>query len=404
MQKSEQIRQRLSGVLRSLKRVTTVPSLELLRRYRGSSEQRPLVVIVGPAPGQAGGISSVMSYLETETARDSSFEVRFIDTMKNGRWSIVKFMLVSLETVTAIMVSRASLRPAVFHLNVSTRGSTYRKWFISRLCRISCTPYVVHLHGSKYRKFFAKASPLVRRIVLTLFGSADRVIVLGNTWQEYVVAELGVESSRVAIIANGTPELPGMHRKSSDKSEKVRVVFSGRISEQKGVPELLKAADLIYDSFQDFEVILMGDARDAELLSQARSRPYSVVTGWLSHEQVVQHLASADVFTLPSHDEGLPMAMIEAMSLGLPVVVTRVGAIPDVIENGREGYLIDPGDSLALSASIKSLVVDQSLRHEMGHNAYNRWLTELGSGQMASLIEGQWNAAISPELVIEDAG
>lgn len=403
MLKSEPIRKRLSEVLRSLKHRRMGSAQGLLRRPRESSERRPLVVVVGPAPGQAGGISSVMSYLEMETARASSYEVRFIDTMKNGRWSITKFMRVSLETIIAILVCRASLRPAVFHLNVSTGGSTYRKWFISRLCKISSTPYVVHLHGSKYRKFFAQTSPLVRNIVLMLFGSADSVIVLGKIWQDYVVDELGVESSRVAVIANGTPELPDMPRQRSGKSEKVRVVFSGRLSEQKGVPELLKAADLIYESFQDFEIVLMGDSRDAELLSEARSRPYSLVTGWLSHEQVVQHLASADVFTLPSHDEGLPMAMIEAMSLGLPVIVTRVGAIPDVIENGKEGYLIEAGDSLALSASIKSLVVDHSLRQEMGRHAYNRWLTELGSGQMACLIEDQWNAALTPKSIIEDA-
>lgn len=364
------------------------------RAPRGMNS-RPIVVIVGPAPGQAGGISSVMSYLQTETLQDRQFDIRFLDTMRNGSWSVPKFVGV-VATASLIMAqARLSARRVVFHLNVSTGGSTYRKWFISCLCRMSATPYVVHLHGSKYRAFFGNSKPIVRRMVKSLFTSAKSVIVLGNTWHDYVIAQLSVDPNRVAIVANGTPKIAqDLDWPNRADYKKIRIIFSGRISKQKGVPELLAAADRVYKDCQEFELVLMGDSRDEQLLEQARARPYCVVTGWLSHDDVVKELASSHVFTLPSHDEGLPMAMIEAMSLGMPVVVTTVGAIPDVIVSGREGYLVEPGNISALTEALGSLVREPSLREEMGRMAHDRWRTELRSDEMVRRIQAEWDVAL----------
>lgn len=355
----------------------------------------PTVVIVGPAPGQAGGISSVMSYLNEKTKTDRDLNIIFLDTMRKARWSIAKFICVAIKAVWIISVSKMASRPVVFHLNVSIAGSTYRKWFMSRLCRLFSTPYIVHLHGGRYPTFFAKSGPITRRLVIALFSSAERTIVLGKIWREYVVEELAVDELRVAIIANGTPLLPSTAILDVDTQKRVRLVFSGRISDQKGVPELLQAADRVYERFQGFELVLMGDSRDEDLLDQVRARPYCILTGWLTHESLIRELALSDIFVLPSHDEGLPMAMIEAMSLAIPVVVTTVGAIPDVIEHGSEGFLVPPGDVEALTAAVDSLVRDGSLREEMGKKAYERWRAELDSVHMARQIRHEWRAALS---------
>lgn len=359
-----------------------------------NEEVQPTVVIVGPAPGQAGGISSVMSCLDEETKISSGFDIVFLDTMRKARWSVTKFIGVAMKSAWIIANSKITSKSLVFHLNVSVGGSTYRKWFISRLCRLSSTPYIIHLHGGRYKTFFAKSGPLTKRIVGSLFSAAESTIVLGSIWRDYVARELGVDEQRVAIVANGTPALTCPSRVDVDAKQKVRLVFSGRISDQKGVPELLQAADRLFASFQEFELVLMGDSRDEELLAQARARPYCVVTGWLTHEKVIDELTSSHIFILPSHDEGLPMAMIEAMSLALPVIVTDVGAIPDVIDSGSEGYLIRPGDVEALSVAIRSLVLDGSLREEMGKKAYERWRAELDSHHMARLIKHQWRSVL----------
>lgn len=376
----------------------SIAKLPIRRHFRQDAnllEPYSTVVVVGPSPGQAGGISSVMSYLEAETKDDESLRVVFLNTLRNERWSFPAFFRVVCQAAWIIMRSKAAARGLVFHLNVSTGGSTLRKWFISALCRATATPYVVHLHGSKYKRFYSESSPAVRRVTLQLFRGAHRIIVLGKAWHDYVVAELGAAEVRVVIVANGTPQLGDVKKAQLVAADKVRVIFSGRLSEQKGVPELLDAADLIYEKCQAFELVLMGDSRDEPLLTKARSKPYCTLTGWLSHDDVVKQLDSSDIFTLPSHDEGLPMAMIEAMSLAIPVVVTTVGSIEDVIENGEEGFLIKPGDVEALGSALLSLILNTELRHEMGKKAQLRWCNELEAGQMAQRIKLQWQTALA---------
>lgn len=350
----------------------------------------PRILIIGPAPGQAGGISSVMAYLETELTPEK-FDVIFLDTLRRGRWSITQFLVTLVRSIGHIAASRIARQPIAVHLNVSTRGSTYRKWLISRVCVMSGTPYMVHLHGSKYRKFFDGASALVQWVVLSLFRDAASVVVLGNAWRNYVVQELKVRMDRVAVVPNGTPEPPSVDRSRADTRGIVRIVFSGRLSIEKGLADLVRATDLLYEERQDFELVLMGDSRDASLLASVKSRGYCVVTGWVANEQVVQQLVDADIFILPSHDEGLPMSMIEAMSLGLPVIVTDVGAISDVVLDGQEGYLVDAGDIEGLRSSLRSLVSDKGLREDMGRCAHRRWRSELQASQMTRGIESRWH-------------
>lgn len=373
---------------------------ELLRR-KPSNDSRsrpcpPLVVVVGPSPGQAGGISSVMSYLRTEVEQRDEYDLMFVNTLKGGRWSFTQFSVSVAQTAWYIVSSRAKHRPVIAHLNVSVRGSTYRKWFISLFCMLSGTPYVLHLHGGRYPRFFRSSTRPVRLVTLALFARASRVVVLGTTWRDFVVKDLGVKPGHVAVVPNGTPKPQAASLlEPKQLGAPVCVVFSGRLDAKKGVYDLLQAADSLYADFQNFKILLMGDSRDSSLLSELRSRPYCEVVGWLPHGQVVDQLTSADIFALPSHDEGLPMAMLEAMSLGLPVIVTAVGAIPDVIVDGREGYLIEPRDIPGLTTALRSLVLDASLRRKMGEAAYHRWQTELGSDRMARSIESQWQSALN---------
>jgi glycosyltransferase involved in cell wall biosynthesis len=88
--------------------------------------------------------------------------------------------------------------------------------------------------------------------------------------------------------------------------------------------------------------------------------------GWIDGAAKAQALAEATVYALPSYMEGLPMGVLEAMAVGLPVVATTVGGIPDVIEDGVTGLLIEPGDQDGLARALSLLLSDAALRHRMG--------------------------------------
>ena len=88
--------------------------------------------------------------------------------------------------------------------------------------------------------------------------------------------------------------------------------------------------------------------------------------GWVGPEQRDQILKEADIFILPSYNEGLPMAILEAMAWGLPIITTPVGGIPEVLIQGQNGLLVEPGNVNQLSKSIQYLMQDMALRQSMG--------------------------------------
>ncbi|MES1993910.1 MAG: glycosyltransferase [Pseudomonadota bacterium] len=112
-------------------------------------------------------------------------------------------------------------------------------------------------------------------------------------------------------------------------------------------------------------VLLIGAGEDeVALRREARDLPQVVFTGFV--DNVADHLAALDLFVFPSREEGLGSVLIDAMAQGLPIVASRVGGIPELIEDGQTGLLVPPGDASALAAALTRLVADAELRARLG--------------------------------------
>jgi glycosyltransferase involved in cell wall biosynthesis len=146
--------------------------------------------------------------------------------------------------------------------------------------------------------------------------------------------------------------------------------FAGWIQREKGIFEALAAFSRLARRFPTAQFVLAGGGRD---LDQFRDRVRAAglegrvwTMGWVSRRELYPVLRSFDIFVLPSHFEGLPNAVLEAMAAELPVVATRVGAIPDVVVDAKSGYLVDVGDVDALEARLGELLADPARARAMG--------------------------------------
>ena len=101
-----------------------------------------------------------------------------------------------------------------------------------------------------------------------------------------------------------------------------------------------------------------------------------LLPGWVSGSEKLRLLEEAALFALPSYTEGVPLSVLEAMSVGLPVIATPVGGIPDVVRDGQDGYLVPPGSPNGLSARIINLLNNPQLRERMGENARHHLLSK----------------------------
>ena len=359
----------------------------------GTEDRVPAVRVlnVGPTAGQAGGMASVVAELVAQNGLSPSpVHCRVVDSGGLGSPPQRLFRFASC------LLTAALARVDVAHLHVASRGSTWRKAAIARVCALRGLPYGIHLHGAGYAQFLRDSSPAQRRVTERFFSRAAYVVVLGEPWARLVAEELSVPRSKIHVVHNGvaggaapTVPWPRGRRKS--------ILFLGRIDAGKGVPELLRAFARL-DAVPDTELVLAGPPADPDVVrlveEAVRDRPGRIrYEGSLPRERSQALLRGAYALALPSHAEGLPMVVIEAMSVGVPSVTTPVGAMEELVVHEENGFLVEPGNIDALTEHLQRLLGNEALRDAMARAAHDTWVKGFDARSMYEEIRALWSAA-----------
>jgi glycogen(starch) synthase len=239
-------------------------------------------------------------------------------------------------------------------LRRAARGAdlVHAHWLASALVGpLAGKPLVLTLHGSGSAGRFEDLRLLSRpRLSGPLLRRARIVIAVSEQLAE---AARRAGARDVRWIPNGV-EIPAEVGQEADPPE---ILFVGRLAPEKGIHELASAA-------RGLNLVVAGDGPLRHLVPDA--------LGFVPHAEVERLLAHAAVVVLPSHREGLPMVLLEAMAHGRAVVATPVGGIPSLVEGGVTGLLVPPGDADSLRDAIERLLADPDLRRRLGEAARAR--------------------------------
>ena len=206
--------------------------------------------------------------------------------------------------------------------------------------------------------------PVLRAWLRLVLRSVHFVCTQSAYWTayfgRYAAREKIVEASNgVSLGDPPIPHLPGG-----------RIVFVGWVTREKGVFEALDVLAGVRVRHPSATLTIVGGGRDLDAFTldvEGRGLQGVVrITGWLSHQEVQRTLREGDVFLFPSHFEGLPNAVVEAMAAGLPVVATRVGGVPDLIRHGESGFLVDVGDIASMTMRVNQLLAQPDRAQEIG--------------------------------------
>jgi glycosyltransferase involved in cell wall biosynthesis len=209
------------------------------------------------------------------------------------------------------------------------------------------------------------------RLVLTRFDGVIGVSPpIGNILRGSFVSD-----RKVVVIANGIDFSPFLSVENAalrrEFGDDLTIGIVGRLHSQKGHEFLFAAARGILEKFPGAQFILVGEGPDQKRL-EVRAQELGI-TGSVRfvgfRNDMANVYASLDLMVMPSLNEGLPMTLLEAMAAKRAVIASAVGAVPDVIEHGRSGLLVKPGDASDLQQAILSLLQDASLRHRIAENA-----------------------------------
>ncbi|WP_427913587.1 glycosyltransferase family 4 protein [Ramlibacter sp. MMS24-I3-19] len=351
---------------------------------------RYLRVLVATPLGEGGkgGIDRLMDELRRPLTDAADLEVNFVETRGKRHIFLSLYYLVRFLVLLGAHARRGQLD--LVHVNLSSDGSAYRKLCVCWTARLLGIPYVLHLHGSNFKDFFASTGPWVRPLIASMFDKAALNIVLGSTWGKFVSTEF--PTARVKILPNATKRLP---LRASKSEEHVQIIFLGRLGRRKGTPDLIDALQGLRD-LSGWNVVLAGDGDVEATRSQIIACGLDdkvVVKEWLGPRDVQELLLASDVLVLPSYDENLPMSVIEGMSAGLAVVTTPVGATPDIVLDGVTGLLVRPGDISGLGMALRRLVVDRELRERLGIAARLLHEERLEINQYAEALAAIWRVA-----------
>lgn len=321
------------------------------------------VLMIGPDLSLHGGIVSVVDgYLKGGLpAICDSFE--YLGTglgfTKIGKfWSFIK----TLTTFKKMLPLYD-----IVHLHISARGSYWRKSIMARLAHKAGKRVILHDHDGEFAATFEKGGGTYRRNVRETFDLADCVLVLSEEWCDYF-AENVCDRSKIVILHNSVkaPENPCTPRAHQD------VLFLGRLDARKSPDILLRAAAELVQRYPGVRYRFCGDgevARYQVLADSLGIADQCDFTGWVNGEEREAIIRDSGIFCLPSRNEGMPMSMLEMMAYGLPCVVTPVGGIPQVIEDGKNGFMVPVGDERLLASRLGELLESPSLRAEIGRNA-----------------------------------
>jgi glycosyltransferase involved in cell wall biosynthesis len=348
------------------------------------------VLVVGPAPSAAnsrGGMATVAALMAAHP--DQSIRVTVVPTYVD-RSRLVKLLVGVRGMLWAswlLMCGRAD----VLHVNMAHGGSVVRKAVTLWAARLSGVPAVVHGHSYDYGGWFDRLPPPARAAVRRALV-ADRWVVLGERHVDEYASRLGLPDNRISVLHNAVriPEVPV----TQSGVERVGAVALGRMGRRKGSYDIVSAVAALDPTVRSrLRVTLAGDGEVDEVRAAVMSAGVGEtihVAGWLDAAERDELLSAAHIFLLPSRDEGLPMALLEAMAYGLAPVTTSVGSIGEAVTDGVTGIVVRPGSPDQIAEALTALVADESLRTRLGNAARARAL-DFGLGQWHRSLALLWS-------------
>lgn len=326
------------------------------------------VLVVGPkhpSGNSRGGMATVVGLMREH--HDDRVQITTVATYVDDRVSSRLATAVwGLARATAlIMLGRVD----VVHVHLAHKGSVARKSVPLLAARLRGVPAVVHAHSYDFASWFDTLPGWARAVVRRLLP-AEQWLVLGDGLVASYQERLRVPPAAIRSFRNPAPLVqPARPVADEPAGTPVRAVALGRMGHRKGTYDLLDALDRLGpDARRSLRVVLAGDGEVEEVRAAIVRRGLGDVVearSWLAAPERDALLRSSDVFLLPSHAEGLPMAMLEAMASGLVPVVGRVGAVAEVAHDDVNALLVDPGDPAVLATAIESLVLDAELRRRL---------------------------------------
>lgn len=309
-----------------------------------------------------GGMAAVLA------SYDVYFDnMRFIPTWRNGNILVkIWYAIYSYVVFLYYMLFCKSIQ--IVHIQGAAFASFERNIFFVKVGKKFGKKVIMHMHCADFESYY-NPSNHKQRIVDTI-NVCDSFLVLSDSWKTYFES-IGVAANIIHVLNNTIT--PPVHIAVERDDKCLNLLYLGIIGQRKGVYDILKAFKNNKEYFTGKVKLRIGGNQEEEKL-KACIKEYGLedmvfFEGFVSGDKKIECLNWADIYILPSFNEGLPIGILEAMSYGHPVISSPVGGIPAIVKDGVNGIMVEPGNDRQIADAISRFIENRQLLEVYGNNS-----------------------------------
>jgi len=352
---------------------------------RFDKSEKTKILLIGPFAPPIGGMQTSLENILSSELKDkydlSVLDITGLRTRKKGTISQgISHQIILFFRLAYLLIKK---RPNIVHLHLKGGFYFYRRAADIILCRLFRSKLILQICGGDIKPFYTKGTCIRKLLIKFILGISNRVIALSNSWKDFLSTI--TKADNITVISNGVVISDfrlkdDVKRKLGLDDSDIMILFMGGKSYKKGAFDLLnfilKESENLEntnfiiagrpDVYEDPEETIRTGKKFLEIINREHVRRRVQFVGELSGQEKIDYYLSADIFLLLSYFENFPNVMLEAMAAGLPIIITDVGGVRDVLQDGVNAFIIQPGDINTLSEKLKILLGDKDLRQRMG--------------------------------------
>lgn len=323
------------------------------------------VLMVGTDRSTGGGMWTVANGYISSKLYNERVSLRYIPTYVVG--SRGKRIFFALRSYTKIFFYFIKNKPQILHVHMSEKGSVYRKGIVIKVARVFKCKVLIHMHGAEFQSWYESLGDKKKKKVRGIINQGDKIVILGKYWNNFVSTIVPLK--KIEVVYNAVP-----HQNYSYNPDGNTLLFLGVVGQRKGAYDLIKAFSEVEDKIPDnIKLCLYGpdyEGKINQIINERETSERIQYCGWLDNKKKNDVFKDVICNILPSYNEGLPMTILETMSVGIPNIATSIAAIPEVV-NDNNGAIISPGDISGLKEEIICFCCNRKMRIDKSKNAYN---------------------------------
>jgi glycosyltransferase involved in cell wall biosynthesis len=297
----------------------------------------------------------------------------FVASTKAGnKFTKILGFIWGMTNFVYLLITRPKIK--IVHIHGASYSSFKRKYILFKIAKFFNKKVIYHIHGAEYKLFYQKAGQRKKKKIKQFINNTDCIICLSKSWEYFFRKEFSPK--RIEIIPNIISEPKIFEKEEKTSNLLLSFLFLGFVDKRKGIWLLLETLKDHKHDIENKAVFKIGGNGETQKL-QKLIKEYGLTdivefVGWVSGDKKQYLLANADVYLLPSYNEGLPISILEAMSYSLPILSTNVGGIPEIVSDDN-GIIIEPGNKKQLWESIQFFInADKKLLKQMGEASFRK--------------------------------